>query len=272
MDHFYITLPSNNSFQFYGKQSMSNYKSKLAKPIHLNVDQWEVGLAEIHYPVSWHNVRNGTFKVRKLVKNEWAFIEGSVPDNRYQSVDHLLIVLHQKLAEILGDQKSNIALSELDTRHVKLYMADSHILYLSSSLTTALGFGGECTIGKQPNGEYTEFSIFGGESETCDFKLKNNSIHSTYVADVNRGMKTFFVHSDIVESQLVGDQYVPLLRTISVKGKNGEMITKSFTNIHYMRIQRSTFQEIELHITSDTGHNIPFQDGRVIVKLHFKRK
>ena len=256
---------------------MSNYKSKLAKPIQLNVDQWEVGLAEIHYPVSWHNVMNAEFKVRKLVKNEWKFIEGSIPNNRYQSVNHLLSILHQKLAEILGDdQKSNIAFTQLDTRHVKLYMADNYILYLSSSLTTALGFGGDCMFGKQPDQDYmdfTQYKIFGNESgENCDFKLKNNSIHSTYVADVNRGVKTFFVHSDIIESQLVGDQFVPLLRTISVTGKTGEMITQSFTNIHYMRIQRSTFQEIELHITSDTGLNIPFQDGRVIAKLHFKKK
>ena len=85
-------------------------------------------------------------------------------------------------------------------------------------------------------------------------------------------MRLLFIHCNIVASQLVGDQYVPLLRTVAVKGQTEDVVAKAFSNIHYMQIERSNFQEIEIQITDDTGRTVPFQHGRVIVKLHFKRK
>ena len=65
---------------------------------------------------------------------------------------------------------------------------------------------------------------------------------------------------------------MPLLGTVAVRGKTDEVKSATFSNIHYLRLERSTFQEIELHITDELGQNVPFQDGRVIVKLHFRRK
>ena len=56
MDHLYVTLLSNSSEDFYGKQSMSSYKTCLAKTLQLAVDEWEVGLAELIYPHTWNNI------------------------------------------------------------------------------------------------------------------------------------------------------------------------------------------------------------------------
>ena len=58
---------------------------------------------------------------------------------------------------------------------------------------------------------------------------------------------------------------------MAVKGQTDDVVSEAFSNIHYMSIERSTFQEIEIHITDDLGRTIPFQHGRVIVKLHFRR-
>jgi uncharacterized protein (UPF0248 family) len=266
---------------------MSNYKTRLAKEINLNVEQWEVGLAEIHYPVSWHNVRDGMFVLRKLVESKWEYVKGRVPDNRYDSVEKLVKVLQREIDEILGDQSRKIALSYTETRHIKLYLAENYELTLAPSLSKVLGFDEATCVFGHPQGDLTfpvDFApsrVFGtkykflDESDLeCEYnhRKSQDSVRSTFVADVNRGIKNLFIHCNIIESQLVGDLYVPLLRTIAVRGKTNEVVSESFANIHYVRIERSTFQEIELHITDETGANVTFEDGRVIVKLHFKRK
>ena len=70
----------------------------------------------------------------------------------------------------------------------------------------------------------------------------------------------------------MGDANVPLVRTIPVSGQNSDVMVNSFDNVHYMGLGRSTFQEVKVHITDDTGKKVPFDQGHVIVKLHFKNK
>ena len=57
-----------------------------------------------------------------------------------------------------------------------------------------------------------------------------------------------------------------------VAGKHGDVIVNSFDNVHYVGLGRSTFQEIEMHITDDIEHRVPFEHWRVIIKLHFRKK
>lgn len=56
MDHFYVTLPSNSSKQYYGEQRLCQFKTKLARPLNLDVTEYEVGISEITYPHSWKNM------------------------------------------------------------------------------------------------------------------------------------------------------------------------------------------------------------------------
>ena len=50
MDHFYETLPSDSSGYYFPINTIANFKTKLATPIRLKPDKWEVGLGEISYP------------------------------------------------------------------------------------------------------------------------------------------------------------------------------------------------------------------------------
>lgn len=266
MSHFYVTLPSNSSKEYYGIQSMAHYRTRLAKCLHLNVSEWEVGLAEIIYPISWHNVYNARFRVRKIVSNNWKWIEGDIPNGNYKNITAVINSMENRIHAIMDEQKNNIHLDyNKDTRKVTVSTKEEYGLVLSANLSKILGFGdkGMCEIS----------NLIGNEDGMCDItRLSGHTITSSFIADVNRGLRSLFVHCSIVEPQLVGDQHVPLLRTIAVKGQVDEVIAESFSNIHYMDVQRSTFQEIEVHITDDTGKTITFQQGRVIVKLHFKRK
>ena len=46
---FYLTLPSNNSLQFYPQNTVTEFTTQLAQSPNLQ-GQWEVGLAELQYP------------------------------------------------------------------------------------------------------------------------------------------------------------------------------------------------------------------------------
>ena len=50
MDHFYITLPSDSSGYYFAANTLADFRTKLATPLELEHDKWEVGLEEILYP------------------------------------------------------------------------------------------------------------------------------------------------------------------------------------------------------------------------------
>ena len=53
----YITLPSNSSLQYFPQNSLTQFKTKLAKQIIHDESKCEVALAEISFPKTWVNVQ-----------------------------------------------------------------------------------------------------------------------------------------------------------------------------------------------------------------------
>jgi hypothetical protein len=51
--------------------------------------------------------------------------------------------------------------------------------------------------------------------------------------DVKKGLNSLYVYCPLVESRMVGDAHVPLLRIVPVEGRDGEMITRVFDPIQY---------------------------------------
>jgi len=49
MDNFYVTLPSDSSGFYYPANTIANFRTKLATPLELQHNKWEVGLVEISY-------------------------------------------------------------------------------------------------------------------------------------------------------------------------------------------------------------------------------
>src|SRR5437870_4528740 len=63
MSHFYLTLPSNSSMEYYPNNTLTNYTTKLADEVSLR-GEWEVGLSEIIFPKNWLNLpENQTLEV-----------------------------------------------------------------------------------------------------------------------------------------------------------------------------------------------------------------
>ena len=270
MDHFYVTLPSNSSEDYYGKQPMSSYKTRLTKSLQLDVDDWEVGLAEIIYPHSWKNVSDGTFSVKLLSNTEWMWKDVEIPAALYETPHQLVQTMNDEVKQHLGqDQRDKIhfVYNHL-LRKFTACLSPGYMVRFPKQLAITLGLGDLETTLKQARNE-EEFGIERTDSRVI---INDRKIIAPYCLDLYRGLHTFFIYCDIVQYQLVGDANVPLLRTIPVSGKSGDVVVNSFDNVHYLGLGRSTFQEIQVHITDDTGLRVPFEQGRVIVKLHFKKK
>jgi len=65
---------------------------------------------------------------------------------------------------------------------------------------------------------------------------------------------------------------VKLIRSIPIKGENGECINENFNSPHYVPVAYSDINSVEIKICNDYGELVDFHFGRVIVKLHFRRK
>ena len=49
MDHFYVTLSSDSSGYYFPANTIADFRTKLATPLELLHDKWEVRLVEIYY-------------------------------------------------------------------------------------------------------------------------------------------------------------------------------------------------------------------------------
>ena len=68
---FYVTLPSNSSMQYFPDNKTSNFVTNLSRTPQLD-GEWEVGLAEIDYPHTWYNIREGKTSLEIYVPDKWA--------------------------------------------------------------------------------------------------------------------------------------------------------------------------------------------------------
>ena len=67
---FYVTFPSNSSMQYFPDNKTSDFVTKLSRTLQLD-GEWEVGLAEIDYPHTWYNIREGKKSVEIYVPDKW---------------------------------------------------------------------------------------------------------------------------------------------------------------------------------------------------------
>ena len=65
---FCLHLPSNSSLDKFPNNTLTEYRIGLPQTVSLTGD-WEVGVAEVHYPHSWKNVQ-GNFQDRFYVRNQ----------------------------------------------------------------------------------------------------------------------------------------------------------------------------------------------------------
>ena len=112
--------------------------------------------------------------------------------------------------------------------------------------------------------------ILGFAKET---KFKHGITTADYNVDISGSETSFFAYCNIVQPQIVGNSRKQLLRTIPITaGTLGTTVHKEFISPHYVGVLTNVFDTIEIEIRNDYGRLIDFQFGKIIIKLHLRRK
>ena len=98
----------------------------------------------------------------------------------------------------------------------------------------------------------------------------NPPVHQgSFAMDMTRGIDSIYVYTDIIQTKLVGDSCVPLLRVVPVEGKFGDEICKEYNSPLYSPVAKHDFSTIELYLMDSAGRHISFTSGKVTVLLFF---
>jgi hypothetical protein len=255
---FYLTLPSNSSQQFYPENTLTHFTTQLAHAVDLE-GQWEVGLVEIQYPHTWHNMKDGWIRI----KSNSDLITLKLPTGQYDTPEQLIGGLNQMI-----EQRQTYA--------VKTYETVIHTEISTLNLATAEFFYHNVTKRasvKISKGSWIELSPtlmkMLGMTHT---HLTEGYHEAAHVVDVDQGFHSLYIYCSVVEARPVGDSEVPLLRIVPIEGKSGQMITKTYENIQYIPVLCKHFRTIEVDIKKDTGERVPFELGKVVVTLHFRKR
>ena len=263
---FYVTLPSNASMDTYPNNTVTDYATKLPHPLELD-GQWEVGLVEMTYPITWYNVERGECHLLIEFESGEKLSNIKLPEGRYETSRDLVYEIKRLVKKhiqryidaqnaignipdvvLINDAKNfnqpDIELNE-KTQKVAIQTGGCRIV-LSPKLADLLGFEQRLL----PKGDKWE---------------------AVSAADVNRGYNCLFVYCNVVVDSIVGDVRAPLLRTVNVKGRYGDSVREIFVKPLYIPVRRNRFDMIEISIKGETGRPVSFNSGSSCATLHFKR-
>lgn len=275
---FYITLPCNASTDVYPDNRISNYKTRLARNMNLK-GQWEVGLIEFYYPISWY-----TFN-----EEDAAFIINADPDilgydeNHYEEDRDVIIYIKEKklqnVSKVCNTLKTGyyedvlFLIREINANlPPRVTLGYDHIknrIFLKAPANTSLIFYGKLAI------------ILGLKSGVSlgSVKQQQHEDHSdgapvvTYAphqADIRGAFYGMYIYSDMIEYQSVGDSYVPLLRTVHIDGSSNDSVSVRFNKPHYVPVNKSNITDICIEVKDDQNKHVRFTYGKVVAKLHFR--
>lgn len=243
-ESFYVTLPSNACHDIFPDNNSTNFTITLSQPIELQ-GSYEVALAEIMYCNTWNNIEtseNG-FEIidHSNLKDPPLYLK--IATGSYESIE--LIV--REMNAVLKSSRIDLMLyySSINKR-ISILGTDRYSIKLSARLCYILGF---------EDGVWVRMS---GKTK------------AKYPCDINGGQYNFYVYTNIVEAQHVGDYTVPLLRIVKKEGSYGDVIILSYTHPHYITVNKQRIQDIQLELKTDLNTPVRFTYGKTICKLHFR--
>ena len=284
MTHFYMTLPSNSSLNFFPENTMADYTTKLMTPVELD-GQWELAMTEISYHRSWFTVpKDGVYikvncsncsikpsylfatmndeDLSPLPYNIWDFVViVHVDGGYYESIEALVKTLQDasdrafassdaySVGNVLNAPK--FYYNALDKR-IRITLEDGMIVTIPSVLETILG-------------------IAPTQNPIVNSTKSSMTIAGDSVCDIHAGIHSLYVYCDILEHIPVGDTRAPLLRIVDIDGAIGSMQVRRYERPRYVPIQLKQFDSIQIVIRDDLGEPVSFEFGKLMVTLHFRR-
>jgi hypothetical protein len=253
MSTAHVSLPSNASYRQYPDNTNSDYRVQLERPLVLDAGAWEVGMTDIIYSNSWHNVDEGELSLNYVHRSDDSpsRVDMRIALGRYVSVREVVDALVRTFAQ---HRVSNVLIVVYDdvTNRVRFSLNHDYalkdnkpFLAVSKDLSEILGFPART-------------AIFGP-----------TALGST--PDINRGMTSLYVYSDVVSDRLVGDALAPLLRVVPISNARNDTSHVEFSSVHYLPVADHSIEVVRMRVMRDNGDEVRFNGGKVIVNLHFRR-
>ena len=308
MTQFYLVLPSNSSTKYFPNNTLTEYTTHLAKEIGLQ-GEWEVGLAEIQYPHAWYNITDSDEHHFSFSSDDGAnWVNCRIDSGLYLTVEALLEAIQKSTPKELKKTRHkrttySPAIFLVGLKNFIEIPADFQIQSTpprtpvqppisTEPIKTAPVKTGEVTD-VPPPGPAFDTKYRGGVvslyvKEHCLVRLSEKML---YILGLNSGSAVFshglhkgvtdpnldsitslFVYSDICQYSLIGDASAPLLRIVQVKNDDERMVTKTFPHVYYTPVSKINLDTVEIYIRDDTGVQIPFAYGKLVVTLHFRKR
>ena len=263
-----INLPSNASMHIYPNNTLQNYKTEVAITEEF-IGNWEIGLASITFPRMWYNVTEEDSECSVMFENNTIRPASSIPIGRYSTMEQLIKALNNALNSTIPDGLNRFALRYDPLTRKVTYDMDSvnHTTFVDHPKVAAISLSNGIA------------NILGFRCESC---FKDNMIIHKHpftgnsVADLNKGIHSLYVYSNVIEPCPVGDSRVPLLRVVPLTdtSENSSLTmqcTKSFSRIHYHPLRHKRITTIEIDIKDCYGRPVPFERGELLVTLHLRK-
>lgn len=247
---FYAVLPSNASAETFPLNNLHTFKIKTPFTLPAN-GNWSVGLVEIQFPGMWKNLIDAHIQI-KFNENENP-LRCDLYDGIYTSVDQLIQEMSHALAEA---QLQN----DVTFRYDKI--RNRIILRIQDRVT---GFGIKFS--------QNIINILGLSKQVNEY-FEAGEYTMNKPPDISEGFSALYIYSDVIQSQVVGDTLAPLLRVVPIELKSPPPLNNwiRFEHIQYLPINKSQSDTIEVNIRRDNGNVVPFESGKVVLTLHFKRQ
>ena len=245
-----MTLPSNNSMEYYPENTAACYTTKLADTAELE-GNWEVGLAEMSIPGAVYIVvANQCYYTISL--DNVHFHSTIVPEGNYRRFNDLIAAMHSTMPKDVFNQP-----------YIKFPLKGGRIeMTFTEILDTVLSIRFSESLAEILRAD-ADVAYDRNHAETsCRFSLVNGDIDSVYI---------FYIYCDIQEHVTVGDTKAPLLPIVDKDRKKRGNVHQTFNPILYVPLQKKNFDTVEVNIMTDGGRFVPFRYGKTFFVLEFRR-
>ena len=271
-----MTLPSNSSQEFFPDNTLTEFITKLPSTIELT-GEWEVGLAEMMFPRSWYTIPKGGLTIfadyrrcdvdwildarRRVTAEGEVFEENTVVkiminEGFYNSMDEL------------GDEFNYAAMRAFS--RVSALIEPPEFYYKTSSRRMLITMPPGMSLEFPPSLE-SILGLTSRQNPICNSSLNKLTIKGDLSCDLQTGIHALYVYCDILQFTSVGNIKAPLLRAVDSGGEAGDVVTRYYEKPRYIPIQKKTFDTIQIVIRDDLGEKILFENGKVLLTLHFRR-
>lgn len=281
-NNFYLTLLSNVQ-SVNSENTCAEFRTFLPERKRLT-GKWAVGLAEISYTYSWYNLEAPAkphfYKLiktpdRQIVKEPIATSTAKVRPGHYSSIQDLI----EEIEYVIKDHMRSLNFNVVNDTHPKVLLdrAEKRIAFIAGSQRT--------NDPKETPAVYDRIyfdfdqhlmSILGFFEGTREYREGRRQwvLKADVVYNIKAGIHCLAVYSDVALPVHIGDVYAPVLKIVPIPPSGtvfGDQINYRFDSPDYIPLIVNEFDNIKIDIRMDDGQLVPFNFGRSVVKLHFKK-